>query len=1314
LFPPHSPELQKDWQPFGPPRSFSFPVSFSESEEEFSSISSAVNVNVQMIIENLKPDDSPRAMNHERSDGVQTNAAGKRRSEGTLDDVAIKVLKGTAVEDVKSGFPSYALGAEGSSLGHYILDSDSDESIDRDIEEAIQEYLKKKTEDNHLISKAANETKTALGTHPDNKDSIPHSGDGITPTEEVSSVKLEHSFGNTESHEVDLDAAVSSRCSSPSSSVSSNDSFELSIQAEIERFLQDKREKETIKVDDNKLTHSLEADTISWQKKVGEGNQGSVNNLKKPIGAHSCKNSNESSCDDKQTIKSEYSDLKPKPIIAVAELSDSSSDDGIEEAIQLYQLEQKKGKAEDVLGLLSPKTPNAQKSADPVSPCRMKSPEKEKLQMPIKKKEKLYTSKSGEFKMSYSSNLSDSDSTDQSSDEVATQIEITNMDSELRQKKIIQTESQFSSPRERTLISQAHSATSMHFANNPLSLKKEHHKSSSKAFIQCFGANMFSSSESSVDSSDSVEKEIQSYLAFKANLTSQKTNAFSPMDEQHCSLSPALKKEDSLNGSSSLSSASVSELSQFSLLHKRTLKYSIVTVNKRSEEELNKSQVKESSKTPDVLVDKMAITYKVTNYDGESKQSDSWQTDEKSSSIDSDEDLDTATMDLLKTRKKLGKRLKDTKSRCKKKVRFTGAEVRTYSQQSTSTIDGMFKTSGQLHQGEGLISSHGPLKSCLSKSSKSAPKSYLEMKNKGTKKAAVHLRSENNRKVSTPLGKERIGKSNVGSSYALQKVVTEKPTGGGVVVDDSSSVDSDDGIEQEILRFLAEKAKVSTQEMEERRKDELKTNSLQSSQVQGENSKWSVKEEVLPKLPMQDIEKTCTSHQIEGFHSGQYNVGPYNVERTVSGNWSQGTQGFVDSKEDDIADIGQVSFGSKSTPHQTKHTKDIKESPAVSRIEIKTEIVKKHLQITGTNSQERDPRSSCSGQDNNPAGYRWASNPPEGCRIQKFQINHSVLHLETMSDRFSTLEQRDLSLENKREQQQNTIKVVSSEETASKFKLPTTFKTKPHEETVEVDCGLAEYSGSIIKSEPDQSPSSSPHTEFSAVWDADGSTKCEANGVSDKDASGISQPIGNLILRSPHADCITAKGSSWFERQEQSDHNYQGEEKYTIRLKESNMEQHVSEGHSDSLMQGLQQTLDSANLRPLSHTSVTNQTELPVHKECDGIEKGVHSVGPEEGSLCAQPCLETKRISEGAYQGKVTSQYMNKQNYTALSVLQICAVSLASSGNSTQEEKIGADRTQEKGEAKSQEDFFDETNIESGEDTGGFGRSVVERAGSEV
>lgn len=148
---------------------------------------------------------------------------------------------------------------------------------------------------------------------------------------------------------------------------------------------------------------------------------------------------------------------------------------------------------------------------------------------------------------------------------------------------------------------------------------------------------------------------------------------------------------------------------------------------------------------------------------------------DKSSSLDSDEDLDAAIKDLLKTKKKVKKKVRDMRARKGLSEALTTDTLKrsklTTEQKNTPHV----KT----------------VKSTLQAKSNKSPRS----------KAGKSKSEAQNCKQPTDLGngggvKERHQECGFPSSIQQER-------------DDDSCVDSDDSIEQEIRRFLAERAKVA-------------------------------------------------------------------------------------------------------------------------------------------------------------------------------------------------------------------------------------------------------------------------------------------------------------------------------------------------------------------------------------------------------------------------------------------------------------------------------------------------------------------------
>lgn len=158
---------------------------------------------------------------------------------------------------------------------------------------------------------------------------------------------------------------------------------------------------------------------------------------------------------------------------------------------------------------------------------------------------------------------------------------------------------------------------------------------------------------------------------------------------------------------------------------------------------------------------------------------------DKSSSLDSDEDLDAAIKDLLKTKKKVKKKVRDMKLKAGK----------SHKPMQLPGTDALKKHKSVKDQK--LVLAAKPTKPNAIKSSKGLM--GIPRQDKGAKPKV--LKSQKNIKKPKVLTKDDQGS---GHKIAVPDVQSTH------VDEDSSSVDSDDSIEQEIRRFLAEKAKGSS------------------------------------------------------------------------------------------------------------------------------------------------------------------------------------------------------------------------------------------------------------------------------------------------------------------------------------------------------------------------------------------------------------------------------------------------------------------------------------------------------------------------
>uniref|UniRef100_H3BGC8 Protein phosphatase 1 regulatory subunit 26 n=1 Tax=Latimeria chalumnae TaxID=7897 RepID=H3BGC8_LATCH len=838
--------LQTKWRLLGPSSSSSIPICFSESEEEISG--TPLEAKVQFIIEALNSAESSIDMNNESENSMQKNTIGEKSTDGMLVGGPIKIEKSS--EYSMSSLLSNSDGTEEEDcpeFGPLAVNSDSDDSVDRDIEEAIQEYLKNKTEAGHSLAenaKCPNESKKGETFKKEPAENC------ILPID-VSKIK---SGKNTESNQYDKQEADElPKCSSPSS-VSSDDSFEQSIQAEIVNFLNEKRQKEATQTADKNLTYKTNASSEKSEEKEAQGKsrlhikKGTEKTNSNPVSLgckvapakqytekvfeqdiiteETCKYVNNPAAVKgpkadhavfcaKKNFQDLFTNGSKVNVIdsSSAEQPDSSSDDGIEEAIQLYQLEKKKREGVTPMTVCSSLL-NQQFQAETScnllsgdSKCEAKSTACEKPQKPLGKKRK-HSTKSNELN---SMMVNDSNGFENNKGSLMPMNKIAKQEVKLGASCRAETSAELMCAE--AILDISKTVVPPEIVHNV----KEKASPTQTIFHSKNVPYYTDSDSSSVDSDDSIEQEIRNFLALKAQTNSQSQKDANGPPKAYDALSPEQMKKVDPNETSL----------------PRTLKLSLSRKRRKATEDNTEGVCKvdpqnikkempcpasvdssmhtfcsgngsaaKQSKTeqqchPDVL---MAITSKdstphktesVHSVDdkrelskGHSKIQENYPTDDKSSSLDSDEDLDTAIKELLRSKKKVRKKSKDPKPQFKKKVQFGEAETKEKGDTQTRT---------------------GILKSCLIKSSKDI--SSESTASKGNKKMLDHSKTEICSKSSGPFGKQHNKPKTFCTSSSTKDEGSIQVTN--VVTDDSSGVDSDDSIEQEIRKFLAEKARES-------------------------------------------------------------------------------------------------------------------------------------------------------------------------------------------------------------------------------------------------------------------------------------------------------------------------------------------------------------------------------------------------------------------------------------------------------------------------------------------------------------------------
>ncbi|XP_069465702.1 protein phosphatase 1 regulatory subunit 26 [Ambystoma mexicanum] len=832
--PPPVVALQTKWTSFGPSRSYRFPVNFSESEEDIAG--TPINAKVQMIISNLHTDESSLDMNNEYDCIMQKNRNGDKCFDGLPVDA--RLVKVQSQECVKVGLPVELSSTEEDSteFGPLVLDSDSDDSVDRDIEEAIQEYLKNKSETGNSNPSDAECSRFTQDVKPSTRN-IPQS----SAFHDLMAAKAK--MDSKSYNEGSLDICKKLQCSSPATD-DSEDSFEESIRAEIEQFLIEKKQVETTKTQstlDKKTEIHIK---VKSDKRMKVPEKNNFTNLKQNceelvIGRHKKHKARPPSKFPTSTVvaasKRHAALIKTPPLLEqqnvcfaapkqtfndrMDESGGSSSDDGIEEAIQLFQMEKQKKEGKPVPHshlLKDPfKVSNCEESFHhgSTNPFPAESPKK------VSKKRKRTNLK---LEQKLSSNA-------QSQNVQA-----------LKYSRVSAPPVDKIAKFEPSLMSsfRAESAAELMCAEAILDISKtimplpmgEPEKSLEFNSNTPTIPHHSDSDSSAVDSDDSIEQEIRSFLALKA--------------QTECSLKPEISKiehQNVLSGQQRIPISSCtfsSPKTKLSLSHKRKKKTGSKGVQ-LSVEQQNINIATESSQMTDqrelenrlcpsiCCIDNFTkadndmvvkctlqdiseckdslgpvaastcIKNTCTAFDGGGPERRTFRlrepsfTGDKSSSLDSDEDLDAAIKDLLRSKRKCKKKVKDQKPHCKKKVRFGDTEM-----QGLEACDA-------LKQKDCSLKCPSTLKSCLLKP-REVPQSVVNVSEDTLNTKQENIKSGNDSSFLPSPQKE--GTESVCTTEAISEFATEECI---VEVDENSSVDSDDGIEQEIQKFLAEKAKES-------------------------------------------------------------------------------------------------------------------------------------------------------------------------------------------------------------------------------------------------------------------------------------------------------------------------------------------------------------------------------------------------------------------------------------------------------------------------------------------------------------------------
>ncbi|XP_062938405.1 protein phosphatase 1 regulatory subunit 26 [Cynocephalus volans] len=820
--------LQSKWEAFGPPGSFRFPGCFSESNEGVERAS--VSAKVQMIISTLQRDEVALGMSNART--AQRSQKAERCHDARL-------AASPTVRKEQPAFAACGLTAEfdppgeeeAANFGPLVLDSDSDDSVDRDIEEAIQEYLKAKSGAGQAVSSGAPPGRAqpsgATGGGSRCKPEPVHSSTpaALCPT------KLALGSGSVPGSHM---GASEDRGSASPVSVSSDDSFEQSIRAEIEQFLNEKRQHETQKCDGSVDKHpdpqenSAKSTLRSNKEPTARDLMGACKEFvfRKPprlakVNAQPrslrSKVVTEAAapCRPAETAQSKGGakrgagkrGKRVRSAALVPEAPDSSSDDGIEEAIQLYQLEKTRKEA----------------SGDPPQSTQLRE----------KGPEPPTHSTSTTTKSALPETYRKTPSKRKQVATRATDPSLGGLDSDHPSKLPKETKA---SPPGNTAARgecvewsscRADTSAELMCAEAILDISKTilpaPVQGSDRALSASplFSPNVPSRSgdSSSVDSDDSIEQEIRTFLALKAQSGSLLAKAEGYPQSAQDPLAP--------NGANN-PKAPLSKTPDMSLSWKRKRRGGVSAIRpstpKQAREVVRESaqgsghegQVppcqggasespgREGEARGQPLPPRIVGLGDTQVSPGHSKVDEARSVDgkesseDKSSSLDSDEDLDTAIKDLLRSKRRLRRRGRDPRAACKKKVRFSTTETRFLDKLG----------SFQRHWKD---RSPHVLKSCLSKSRRASRESPVgklpSIFSSITER--TKLDSTRNEDAAPAFQLRRRAEGNLFSSEMGARDQQRSAPSPSSLSDDSSSVDSNDSIELEIRKFLAEKAKES-------------------------------------------------------------------------------------------------------------------------------------------------------------------------------------------------------------------------------------------------------------------------------------------------------------------------------------------------------------------------------------------------------------------------------------------------------------------------------------------------------------------------
>ncbi|XP_040915333.1 protein phosphatase 1 regulatory subunit 26 isoform X2 [Toxotes jaculatrix] len=742
---------QTEWRTCGPPGGYSLQC-FNDSDTELSTRGTPISDKVQMIIESLRSTQSSLEM----GDEIEGNVLSGQDGHPQVCKVAVASYVGAKS---KTKGPTENQQADVSSpINHESSDSDSDDSVDRGIEEAILEYLKEK--DDH--KRKAEPCSTFLQSS-----KIPRK------TPPVPEVSKQNSDSNT---------FLTASNQHPKSVKTETPTAPAVIP--IKKYIKNKAslsDNMLKKFDSNKSTTTKSLVSPKEQTKSPPKTISVFNKVKCPVTVKVEDDSDDSSSDDGieeaiqryQLEKREQQNRREafNPHAFKGE-SDSTSDDGIEEAIRCYQLEQLKEKS--VLKPFFHKQKSCGKSLiHAVGSTGIENMKKHKLRKKKSRTEKEAKSLPPSSALASKNSLSDIQK-GKGNGLLSFKIESFKGQPTPAPPKV-NTTAELMCAEAILDISKTVMPGAFHHSVGLSSCGTTESSLQSSLPDICPDEQ---SDDSSIDSEDGIEQEIRKFLEQKAQLHKQLPSSAVTQEPQNTNEPEKVKTKQVVTQK---------KPSRTSSTQGRKCKEETCSISNMSGMDNNvkvtapKSLLEHRKDLSPLGFSDRSETHPITGLHKTQEQSG-----DKSSSLDSDEDLDTAIKDLLKTKKKSKKKTRDSKRKSRKCLKDEEPLLRNASQTKKLKPDPFSKCSAL----------------------KKIQKSKDDMKDKtglSKKNISQHTQTDKSEEHDVHGGETEILKGTEGLDSVLLHNAQTVPQ----IKEDSSSVDSDDSIEQEIRRFLAEKAKVS-------------------------------------------------------------------------------------------------------------------------------------------------------------------------------------------------------------------------------------------------------------------------------------------------------------------------------------------------------------------------------------------------------------------------------------------------------------------------------------------------------------------------